>query len=59
MTRRKFFIRLINWFVVIFLAIGSFAIKAPAQFVKAVRSFTYPGKIKKLGSIDKPGKWAG
>jgi len=64
MTRRKFLdgaLRVGSAAVV--LGLGSVRWLAgktlPKRFVRAVRMDKYPGSIKKLGEINKQGKWSG
>jgi hypothetical protein len=60
MTRRKFIQKLIKSSSAIVFGICWLAKKTvPRKFVRAVRTKKYPGFLKPLRDIHKPGKWSG
>ncbi|HUT29215.1 MAG TPA: twin-arginine translocation signal domain-containing protein [Sedimentisphaerales bacterium] len=60
MTRRKFIRKLAAACSAVVVGAGWLAKKAaPRRFVLAVRTKFYPGSLKPLGDISKPGKWSG
>jgi len=60
MTRRKFFRTVAKAASATMLGAIWLARKAaPRRFVRAGRLPSYPGPLKPLGDIRKPGKWGG
>ncbi|MHC4566166.1 MAG: hypothetical protein ACYTE3_10455 [Planctomycetota bacterium] len=60
MTRRKFVRKLIAAGSAIVVGASWLRRKAsPKRFVRAVRAGKYPGELKPLRNISKPGKWSG
>ncbi len=60
MTRRKFVRKLMTAGSAIVVGATWLASKAsPQRFVRAVRAGRYPGALKPLKDISRPGKWSG
>jgi len=60
MTRRKFIAELAAACSAVVAGAGWLAKKAgPRRFVRAVKLKFYPGSLRPLGDISKPGKWSG
>ena len=60
MTRRRFIRNLVKVGSAIIVGVGWLARKAaPRRFVRAVKLSKYPGSLRPLGDISKPGTWRG
>lgn len=60
MTRRKFVYKLMAAGSAIVVGVRWARLKArPRRFVRAVRTGTYPGQLKPLRDISRPGEWSG
>jgi hypothetical protein len=60
MTRRKFIKKLAVACGAVVVGAGWLANKVgPRRFVRAVRTKFYPGSLRPMGDISKPGKWSG